>query len=219
MCIRDRYNFTSGQVVQDSTDKAQYRTVSAPLNTTAPTFLSAGKIVYIQDVEGVNSTRDLDNEFAFVVGLNKTGANFYTAFGTFMPLTNYLNVEEVNQCLDQNCLLTVSANVFEYSSSVHVVIDFYNNDTQAEPPADQLKVTQVKLYGFKFSPQSLFVTDGTDKVLQGTVKKNGDKVKDITATFTIEESSNSGDFTLTLDVTDFYIENHKQLEFVFQVYE
>eukprot|EP01016_Furgasonia_blochmanni_P048296 TRINITY_DN7170_c0_g2_i1.p1 TRINITY_DN7170_c0_g2~~TRINITY_DN7170_c0_g2_i1.p1 ORF type:complete len:208 (+),score=52.24 TRINITY_DN7170_c0_g2_i1:64-687(+) len=207
MCIRDRVSTQS-----------TWGRVQSPMGAPAPIFLSAGAIVHLQDSNSIKSIRDLNNEFNFVIGLNKTAMNFYTAHGKFMPLTteNYLDVDSVEKCLAQHCVLNVNAHVIEYPNKVLVELDFTNDKSSVENPVENINMKQIRFYGLKSKAKTALDNNVSGKDIVGSVKKDGAEIGFVNAQFSVQKFPRSNDITLTLDLSGFSIEKGKKVEFSFQ---
>ena len=155
------YDFFSGIILQDVNNTSQVINISAPLNSTIPLFLRAGTIIHTQNVTGVLSTSQLNNQFNLIVALEPIDqSGDMSALGYIMSLSNYSDENIVLKCQLRNCLLEILANssASENSVTILLMIDAVDPTNDLEP----IIINAIYLFGLnitQFTTISVYIND------------------------------------------------------------
>jgi len=143
------YEFPSGKRMLDLRDDPVNITVKAPLNDTLPIFVKGGSIIHMQNVDNVQTTKDLDSTFNLVVALTPTSADNSLSFGQMMGIVNYTDDASVDRCLDQNdCLINIAANaIINEHGLVSVDVTFSPNTPKSQ--LEKIYLGNITFYGVR----------------------------------------------------------------------
>lgn len=102
------YDFNNRNLVQDVDDTPQPKTITSPLNQSAPAFIRGGWAIASQDVTKVLRTDDLDNKFILNIALDpSTGMGSRRAQGKMMSLANMSDQNVYNKCMQTTCIVDI----------------------------------------------------------------------------------------------------------------
>lgn len=143
------YKFPTGQRMLDIRDDPVNITVDAPLNDTLPIFIKGGSIIHLQNVENIQSTKDLNNTFNLVVALTPASADNSVAFGQIMGISNYSKDTSLDRCLGRNdCLVNIAANaIISEHGLVTVQLSFSPN--APETTLENIMLANITFYGVR----------------------------------------------------------------------
>jgi alpha-glucosidase (family GH31 glycosyl hydrolase) len=89
--------------------------INAQLNDIAPLFLRGGKSIFLQNVDNLENSYDLDQSFELIIGLGNEGNEKKHSI-TYLPaLNDYNNKQDVEDCIHKDCMfkiITVYVNDF-----------------------------------------------------------------------------------------------------------
>jgi len=147
--IANWFDLFTGARVMTKEEAERVQRVETPFNAPVPLFLRGGHIVHRQDVQHVLSTEDLNDEFEFVVALEKDAEkNQLTASGSIMGIETFDDNSVHSRCMEKNCLYDITVTVTDLeTSTASVEIKFKRQSEENEIPLDGFGLTGLKLYG------------------------------------------------------------------------
>jgi len=89
-------NFITGQVFVNKQGFKQ--DVDAKINESCPVFVREGRVIFYQNVEKINSTRDLDNKFRLFAVMKKLSNNEYISEGEILAVKDYNDEKKLEIC-------------------------------------------------------------------------------------------------------------------------
>ena len=98
-----------------------FRTVNSKLNEIAPIFLRGGKTMFMQNVDKVKNSFDLDNNFDIIVAL-KEDEKRKTSIGYLPALNDYNNMNDVENCIEKDCLFKILSVFVEEFNELNIKI-------------------------------------------------------------------------------------------------
>jgi len=144
-------NFNSGEIFINTQGFKQ--DVEAKINETCPIFVREGKIVYFQNVDKINNTGDLDNNFNLFAVMKNLSRNEFYAEGEMITINNYHNEKTLETCRGNTnyrfCFIKIKIKSFimgppDYLTSI--TIDF---EAQENSILEEIFVEELRLYGMQ----------------------------------------------------------------------
>jgi alpha-glucosidase/lysosomal alpha-glucosidase len=127
----------------DERQTAGQRNITAGLNEIAPIFLREGKTIFTQNVDQVENTFDLNDEFEFVAALDNA-SHIQTSEGLIPALNDYNNKHQVENCMKNNCNIKISTTYDKNTNELKINIHKPNSIETVFTP---LKLNKIKVYG------------------------------------------------------------------------
>jgi len=127
----------------DQKEVAGTRNITAGLNEIAPVFLREGKTIFTQNVEQVENTFDLKDEFNLVVALNNEN-DVQTSEGFVPALNDYGNKHHVESCMKNDCYIKIHTT---YNKETNELILKLHKPKFVEANFAPLKLNKIKVYG------------------------------------------------------------------------
>jgi len=118
------------------------RNITAGLNDTAPIFLREGKTIFTQNVENVESSSDLNDEFNLLVALSNGGLQ--KSEGAMLALNEYNNKNHVEGCMKNDCKVKIVTMFDTEKNELTIKIAKPSFVNEGFSP---LKLNKVKVFG------------------------------------------------------------------------
>lgn len=119
--------------------------ITAGLNEIAPVFLREGKTIFTQNVENVENSFDLNDEFELIVALGDEGKVIQTSEGFLPALNDYNNKNHVENCIHKDCNIKIQST---YDNSKNeLTISFHKPSYTDE--YTPLKIKRIKVFGIE----------------------------------------------------------------------
>jgi len=129
----------------DNKEVGGQKNITAGLNEIAPVFLREGKTIFTQNVEHVENSFDLKDEFELVVALDD-GQHLQTSEGFIPALNDYNNKNEVENCMKNDCYIKIHTSYDKKTNQLQIKIPKPNFIEANYTP---LKLNKVKVYGIE----------------------------------------------------------------------
>ena len=149
------YSLFSGKKIIDQNEENRMKMIEAPFAALPPLFLREGQIVFIQDVQNVQRTQDLNNEFQVVFAfteMNGTQGKEISSKGFLIGISNYDEQIVFENCIEGNCLYNFYA--FFSSEPDQNIIDFEISKANQEAKLDKIGIISFKIYASEIAFQN-----------------------------------------------------------------
>ena len=142
------YDLFTGAIMHKDASKPAEMPVPCQLGNYIPAFLRGGKIIQMQDVHGVQWSKDLGPANDFIIGFKEVEVNKFEAEGFTLGLGNYSSDEDVTKhCIEKNCVLDITAYASKVSNGIRIFMAFKARSDGSH--IQNVEISSVKLYGLK----------------------------------------------------------------------
>jgi alpha-glucosidase (family GH31 glycosyl hydrolase) len=142
------FNLFTGEQIKSSADTNRNLKVSTPFDAPVPMFIRGGHVIHRQKIDNVLSTNDLNDEFEFIVGLEKDDNDDYSAKGSIMGIQTFDDDSIYHRCMEGNCLYDIIVTVPRSdANSATIEINFKRQDHSTNLPLDEFGLYGLRLYG------------------------------------------------------------------------
>jgi alpha-glucosidase/lysosomal alpha-glucosidase len=164
-----------------------YRNITAGLGQTAPIFLRDGKTIFFQNVDNVENSFDLKDDFELVVALKEEEGQTQTSEGYIPALNDYNNKQNVENCIQKDCNIKIQTTYDKEKNELKIK---FNKPWFLENDYIPLELTKIRVYGIEGVTQ--FNNYFTSKLRQNNryfvEKIKASTLNDFTIDFTFKES-------------------------------
>jgi alpha-glucosidase (family GH31 glycosyl hydrolase) len=101
-----------------------YNSIDVPFSSTVPMFLREGKIIHLQNVDGIKRSRELNNRFRLAIAFAGNDQYMY-ASGTILSISNYSDDNIIANCMGTNsCVLNITAQATSVGNFMTFTLNF-----------------------------------------------------------------------------------------------
>jgi len=180
----------------DERQTAGQRNITAGLNDIAPVFLREGKTIFVQNVEHVENSFDLKDEFEFVVALDD--GDVQTSEGSIPAMNEYNNKNHVENCMKNDCNIKIHTT---YNKQTNELKFKLHKPHSIEASYTPIKLHKIKVYGVngvsEFNNHFTSKMKRKDKHFVGKIK-----------------AKTTNDHTIELKFADSILLNNEEIEIV-----
>lgn len=134
-------DFYTGKVINSG-----YNSIDVPFSSTVPMFLREGKIIHLQNVNGIKRSRELNNRFRLAIAFAGNDQYMY-ASGTILSISNYSDDNIIANCMGTNsCVLNITAQATSVGNFMTFSLNFVGAVKNATK-FDSIFVDGVDIYG------------------------------------------------------------------------
>lgn len=150
-------------------EKNGLHVVNAGLNEIAPLFLRGGKTIFLQNVDNVENSYDLDQNFDLIIGLGNDNNNKMDSIGYLPALNDYNNMKNVEDCINYDCMFKIVTVFVKEFNEVNLKIakpKFQNKDFLG------VSITKIYILGLNISEQDFkSINTNIDKFIEISEKE------------------------------------------------
>jgi alpha-glucosidase (family GH31 glycosyl hydrolase) len=151
------YDYYGGKLLQNSSEKHKIRNIFSPFTVDIPLFLRGGIIIHTQNIEHVQTTDDLKDQFTLIIAFKEINATYSKAEGQIMGIKNYSDERVFSKCVKQNCMIKITAEANITNTATKLKIEF-NAEDPSEINLEWVGIRSLKLYGLPATSNELFCT-------------------------------------------------------------
>jgi hypothetical protein len=137
-----------------------YVDIQTPLKEMPAVFLRGGKTIFTNNVDKVENTYDLNDEFNLMVAFDNQQGNILTSSGKLPALKNYNSKTSVNNCIKSDCFIDILSTYSENTKVLNLILSpakFYDTDYIS------MSIKSLRIYGLNIS--SSVVSTNIDKFI------------------------------------------------------
>jgi alpha-glucosidase/lysosomal alpha-glucosidase len=140
------FDFFSGKKVIDAKTAKRNMRINAPFSAPPPMFLREGHVVHVQDVVGVLTTTQLNDEFELAIALSPQDENNWSAKGNIMGVKEFDDNTISERCVQKNCLYDINVKAeSQVQGTIMAEIQFLAQDSNQV--LDDLGIFHLAFYG------------------------------------------------------------------------
>jgi len=143
----DWYDLRTSTRVNKSTNSETIE-IENSLRDMPPVYLRSGRIIFMNSVDNVKSTEDLNNIFSLVIGFNTFDKSTLTKVSeaeVFLPtVKNYNSKLEIENCIKNNCYIKIKSRIDYNNNLLNISFskaNFYDSNY------DYIEIVQIKVFG------------------------------------------------------------------------